>query len=202
MPTVDGVNYPGPYEIRMNYSAPAGGFPLISQIRVNVDVDTPPDPGSPFADYDLISRAGLFYNAQTFTDAWATVLAGVMRTDANFSTAELWKYSPGSFNADFQSGYNVGQAGLNAGTAQTTISAIITMRTQNGGHLRCQLNHMVSGASTTDPYPFAITEYNDIADFYSALSSPILGRDGGYVFAPMNLLVGQNEFIFKKYFRP
>lgn len=202
MPSVDGVNYPGPWEIRLNYSAPAATYPLIGQVRVNVDVDTPPDPGSPFSDYDLKSRAGLFYNAEGFTDAWVTLLADLYKNDASFVNAEMWKYESGTFNASFQSAHVIGFSGTSSSNPQAANQVIFTFRSQNGGHVRCTLGHTIFGANTTDTYPFSNAVLNDLATFYIANSSPIIARDGGYLFSIMNFLAGQNERYFKRYFRP
>lgn len=202
MPTIDGVNYPGPWEIRIFYGTTAAGLVTNSTMRLNVDVDTPPDPGSAFADYDLKSRSGLVYNAASFVDALIALVRPAYHTGSNFSHAELWKYQTGTYNADFQSSYTIGLAGTSATATNQWVVSIVTFRSQNGGSARLHMVQPVYSVNITDTYPFATASINDIADFITGLSSPVIARDGGYLFSALHWLVGQNERMFKVAYRP
>lgn len=202
MPRIDGVNYPGPWEIRLFYATTAAGLTSNSVMRINVDVDTPPDPGSPFEDYHLKSRQGLFYNAKTYVDALVNLLKVAYHTSSNFSHAELWKYQTGTFNADFQSSYSVGVAGTSATATSQLFVSIITFRSQNGGSARLHMVQPVYLVNITDTYPFATASIQDIADFCTNLNSPMIARDGGYLFSALHWMVGQNERMFKVVYRP
>lgn len=198
MPSVDGTNYPGPWEIRIAYSVVTTYGTKHHSCRMNVDVDTDPGPGSAFADYDLKSRAGLYYTAESWTDAFVDLMKVLYKADSTIIAAELWKYATGSYNAAFQSAYSIGVAGTNVGTTQSFVQNILTFRSQNGGSARLNFMETCLGAGATDPYPTASTPINDIFDLVTALQSPVIARDGGYLFAPLNYLPGQNERLFKK----
>jgi len=202
MPRIDGVNYPGPWELRIFYNTTSAGKTNNSVMRLNVDVDTPPAPGSPFADYDLKSRSGLVYNAATFTDALILLLKVAFHTSSNFSHAELWKYQTGTFNADFQSSYTIGVAGTSGTATSQLFESITTFRSQNGGSARLHLVQPVYGVNITDTFPFATASMQDIANFLTGLSSPMIARDGGYLFNALHWMVGQNEKLFKDFYRP
>jgi hypothetical protein len=201
MPSVDGNNYPGPWEIRINYTAYVLATDRPHQLRVNVDVDTDPGPGSDFVDYDLVSRAGLYYNAETFTDALIALLQPLYHTNSNFVNAELWKYASGSYNAAFQSAYTIAVAGSSATADVLNGQAILTFRSQNGGSARVNLMESTRAAGATLSYPTAIGAVDDLFDFVTDSQSPMLARDGGYLFSPLNYLPGLNERLFKKTYR-
>lgn len=202
MPPFNGTNYPGPWEVRLNYGTAQGSLATASQLRLSVDVDTPPDPGSPPADYDLKSRQGLYYTFSTWVDALVALLRPLFHTGSSFPNAELWKYGQGTFNAAFQTSYTVGLAGSSSTSTAAFSQAIVTFRSQNGGSARINLMQSILASNVTDPYPFANSAVNDLADLITALNSPVIARDGGYLFSALNYLVGQNEHMFKVAQRP
>jgi hypothetical protein len=201
MPSVDGVNYPGPWEIRIGYNVSISGKTRGHELRMSVDVDTDPGPGSVFGDYDLVSRAGLYYTAETWTDAFVALMKVIYKTDGTIVAAELWKYDSGSFNAAFQSAYSIGVAGTSALSTQLWSQQILTFRSQNGGSARLNFMESVKTVGPTDPYPTSDSDIDDIFDLVTASQSPVIARDGGYLFAPLNYLPGTNEHLFKKDYR-
>jgi hypothetical protein len=201
MPSVDGDNYPGPWEIRIAYTTNFGSGDKDHTMRVSVDVDSDPGPGSAFADYDLKSRAGLYYTAASFVDALVTVVKELYPAAASFNSAELWKYASGTFNAAFQSAYTIGVAGVNGASSHLHGQGILTFRSQNGGSARLNLMEPVLTPGPTLQYPTSTTIIDDVFDFITASQSPVLARDGGYLFAPLNWLPGRNERLFKKDYR-
>lgn len=202
MPTVDGVNYPGPWEIRVNYNTVQSGITTLSQLRLSCDVDTPPAAGSPPADYDLKSRSGLFYNFSSYITALVALLRPLFHTTSNFTNAELWLYATGTYNAAFQTSVAIGLAGNSAVATQPYNQGIITFRSQNGGSARCVVMQPIYTRNVTDPYPFVPGEVTNLADELVHLHSPVLARDGGYLFQALNWMVGENEHLFKKVQRP
>lgn len=201
MPSVDGVNYPGPWEIRVKYTCVHTFGTVAHELRMNVDVDADPGAGSDFVDYDLESRAGLVWNAKTWTDEIIGLVKVAFKTSSTFVVAELWKYLSGSYNAAFQSSYSLGVTGTSVQTTQPMQQSILTCRSQNGGILKFTMMETVNVAGATDAYPTADSAINDIFDALVDVNSPVLARDGGYCFAPLNWLPGDNERLFKNYFR-
>lgn len=198
MPSVDGVNYPGPWQIRLFYSAVELSVTYQHVLSMNVDVDTPPDPGSAFTDYDLPSRSGLVYNADTWVAAVLDDVKQFMRTDATFHRGEIWKYESGTNNASFQSSKVLNQAGNSASAVTNYSQTIFSMRSQNGGHAYFELLHTVIADGPKLGYSASSADAQDMFDLLTGLSSPMLARDGGYLFAPLFFLPGRSERYFKK----
>jgi len=201
MPSVDGTNYPGPWELRINYLVDLVSKTRAHQLRMSVDVDTPPDPGSDFGDYDLKSRQGLFYDAESWTDAFVDKMKAIYKTTTTITSAELWLYATGTYNAAFQSAYSIAVAGTSASSIQLWSQQILTFRSQNGGIAKINFMESIFVPAVLDAYPTSLTAINDIFDLVSSLSSPVIARDGGYLFAPLNYLSGQNEHLFKLDYR-
>lgn len=202
MPPYDGVNYPGPYELRLFYTWTYGGLTYNSVFRHSLDMQTPADPGDPFEDWLCQSRTGDLPYLDVWTDALVALIKVFYHTSSNFGHAELWEFDPGTYNAHFLSTYTVGVAGTSATATKRASQMILTLRAQNGGSCRLTLGGVVLDVNVTDPYPFANTDANNLADFCVGPDSPLIARDGSYAFSPLNYMVGENERYFKKLYRP
>lgn len=201
MPSVDGVNYPGPWQIRIFYDALFSGTVYPHVLSMNVDVDADPGAGSPFADYSLPSRSGLFYNAETWTDAVVAVMQPLLHTSSNINRAELWKYDSGSENAAFQSTYDIGVAGTSATATAQDSQSIWSFRSQNGGHAYFEMLHTDQVPAARVAYAAMNARAQDVVDLITATQSPMLARDGGYLFSSIWFLPGSSELYFKKRWR-
>lgn len=198
MPRVDGINYPGPWQMRWFYTCTFLSVEYIHVATINVDVDTPPEAGSDFDQYDLISRSGLFYNAETFSDAVVAEARELIKTDASFDRCELWLYEDGTENAAFQSVLDIAVAGLSGSGVVEDSQAIWSMRSQSGGHSYFELFHGTSPAGPKLAYASCAADVQEMFDVLTALASPALARDGGYLFSPLYFLPGRSEHYFKK----
>lgn len=201
MPSYDGVNYPGPWQMRFFYDCIADGYTWHHVSTINMDVDTPPDPGSDFADYDLMSRQGLYYSAETYADAVAAAMADMLQNNAVINYAELWKYEGASNDASFQSSYTLGVAGTSASSTVTDSQAIWSMRSQNGGVAFFEMFHVISIQSARKSYAASGAAVTGVWDLLTDLSSPALARDGGYLFTPLWFMPGHSEHYFRKRLR-
>lgn len=191
------ANYPGPWEWRLFYSTTGGGLTRPHVMRVSLDVDGDPDPGSEFADYTCVSRLGLAPELDVWTDNMVLKVKALLDPGASIIRAELWKSQDAMFNFAFQSTYSIGVVGTAAGTVNTDGQLIITFRSQNGGSARINVMEPNLPNAQTDPYPFADAGALALADYITGHSSPVIARDNGYLFAALNLLVGSNEAAFK-----
>lgn len=197
MPSVDGTNYPGPWQMRVHYLSAAAGVNYPHVCSINMDVDTPPDPGEDFDQYDLISRAGLYYNAQTFLDALVPLMAACINPANTIQYAELWKYEDGTYNAAFQSTADISEVGTHATATLAYQQSIWSMRSQNGGVGYFEMLHCSHTIGPKVAYSAAPASAQDLFDFLTAVESPMLARDGGYLFTPLFFLPGSNERLFK-----
>lgn len=201
MPYVDGVGYPGPWQMRINYTVVTAVGTRQHVLRMNMDVDTPPDAGSDFDQYDLISRAGLFYNAETWADAFAAVMAAIYKTTSTLVNAELWKFESGTNNGAFQSAYDLSVAGTSASDIFLNGQGVLSTRCQDGGIAYLHFMESIAVAASRYTYASAGTAIKDIWDLITANSSPLIGRDASYAFSPLFWMPGQNEHWFKETYR-
>jgi len=201
MPAYDGTNYPGPWQIRIFYTTPFNLVNYEHVLRCNVDVDTDPGPGSDFADYDLVSRAGLYYDADSWTDALAAAMQTFLNAVCSIDYAELWKYDGISNNAAYQSSMTLGLNGTNGTAVAADSQAIMSFRSVNGGHGFMEVLHSSFSPGQKTGYTGAPSDVQDFMDLVTDLQSPALARDGGYLFSPLNWLPGSSEKLFKDRFR-
>lgn len=201
MPYVDGVGYPGPWQMRFNYVTATSFGNRQHVLRMNMDVDTPPDAGSDFNQYDLISRAGLYYNAETWADAFAAAMADIYYTGSTIVDAELWKFESGTNNGAYQSSYTLSVAGTSASPSNANGQAVMSARCQDGGIAYLHFMESIATAGPKYTYATAGVTVQAIWDLITANNSPMLGRDGSYAFSPLYYLPGQNEHWFKESYR-
>ena len=195
------ANFPGPYELRIRYSTIVTSITNIHQLRISMDMNVTADPGDPFSDWTCQSRIGASPQLDTFTDDVAAVMQPFLRTDADILDAELWEYTPGSFDAAFRSTYTIGVAGTAGGATVPDSQGILTFRTQLGGVARFDIRDITISAGAKVSVGAAPTIVQDVADLLTANGSPMIGRDNSYVFVALNWLPGLNERSFKKRLR-
>jgi hypothetical protein len=191
------INFPGEWEVRINYTAIAGGVTYEHQHRLSIKMDSVGTPGDPFSDWVTLQR-----NLATRTlDAWLVDYIGVadyqFRTDTDFTTAELWRYPAESFNADFYSVETIGLSGSSALATVEDAQTVYSFRTTTGGVAKADWRHTVFNLATFESYPFVIADKNTYVEFLADATSPVIGRDNGYVFAPLKFLPGTNEDLTK-----
>jgi hypothetical protein len=192
------TNYPGPYQVRLFYQANGHAH----EARYNCDLDVDLGPGQTFADYEVLLRGGLKGTLQGRVDAWVDLIKVLFNSaNSSFTYAELWKYVPGTNQAQFYSAYQIGVAGTSASGAAAYSQAILSFISQEGGALFIQFMESILTQNVTDNYPFAVAAVNDIADFVASDDNWIMAKDTSYPIAPRNYNCGQNEALWKKFNR-
>lgn len=194
-------NFPGPFEVRINYTTNAGSLPRSHQLRLSMNMNIEADPGDPFSDWTAQSRLGATPQLDTWVDALVALIGVRYPAATSFVDAELWEYDPGTFNAAFRSSYSIGAVGTSMGTAILDGQEIYTFRSQNGGSARLNLMEAIGTPGQSVAYPNTATSVDDIMEFITDLASPVIARDNGYLFAPLNWHPGFNERLFKKRYR-
>ena len=195
------INYPGPFEVRIAYTTVASGVTDAHIVRVSMDLFTVGDPGDPFSAFEALCRNGSVKALDDWVDDFVDVLQPIFRTDSIFGSAELWEYTPGTFDASFLSTYLIAAAGTSASATVDDGQAIITFRTATGGSARLDLRETIYGAGQKLGIGAAPALVIAVSNFFIALVSPVKGRDGGFVFTGLNWLPGTNERAFKERFR-
>lgn len=196
-------NFPGPWELRIEYTTLFGAVPLIHTQRLNVDLTTVPLPGTDFADIDAKTRGGVLTpTLESAVDNWLTQVAERFSTTTTFGIVELWSYVPLTFDATFISAFtSVVTAGAHLNPTIVAAQEIYTFRTTEGGVVRISLIEAVAPADQPKSFPIGNISVDNIAAFITSPSNWILGRDTSYPFAGMRFLPGQNEKTFRQRFR-
>lgn len=195
------IRYPGPFGLRIFYTMSFSSVPLQHQMELNIDLaGTPVTPGQLFSDYDIKVRAATTQALDAYVDDWVALIRPFFSNAGGNSIdrAELWEYTPDSFDASFVSTYDIALAGTSVSSTSPSSQGIFTFRSQNGGIMKISLMETVIPAGPTDFPPLLDAARQDLANFVISLNNGFLARDDGWPFALMAFHPGQNEAVFKK----
>lgn len=192
------LNYPGPYEVRIFYTV--GG--LTHSQRLSCDVAVDDEPGLPFSSYDVHRVGDTPLALDAAIDAYITLIKPFFQNTVTFTHAELWRYEPLTFNADFYSTYTINVVGTHASAAYNGGQLILTFRTLGGGVLK--LNYMETSYQMGLPTGLsgAPAAVQALVNFVLSTGNWIIARDTTYPFAFMRQFPGQNEAVARKRWRP
>jgi hypothetical protein len=199
------ANFPGPMELRINYSVTISTISVPHTQRLNLKdfSGSNPSPGTPFSSINTADVNGTSVNLQTLVDEWIAILQGLYANTCTWSDAELWGYNEGTNDAYFISAYTLGLSGTAGGSNLAAAQSMITFRTQEGGILR--VNLMENMLASTQPIPYASMTAAEkaLVDFIVDSSGRrcFLGRDTSYPFSVIKWFPGQNEALARKRFR-
>jgi hypothetical protein len=202
MPIVQ--NFPGPYEVRLYYTTAPSGLPAFThQARYNVSLFGAVTPGLAFSAYDATPRAGALIPLSTVVDNWVALMRPLIGSGGGntIDYAELWKYTPGTFQATFWGSYGIGLAGTSGGAVVAASQLIQTYRTVEGGIMRINVMEGTLPAAGIDGPPFSPAQTENVRGGIIGASNCWLGRDTSQPMAAIGQYVGQNEALFKKRYR-
>ena len=196
------INFPGPYEVRINYNCNIGGLILNHTQRLNVRISGTPDVGTPFGSINCLRRDDQAFNLASEVDAWVALLRPLyLAGGTNFTTAELWKYTAQSFESSFVSSYSIGLAGTGGANNVGAGQVIWSFRTEEGGIMKIALMESAIQAGSSAGYANMSADQKAIADAVQLGTSPWLARDTSYPFTVIAMHPGQSEAVFKKRYR-
>ncbi len=196
------INYPGPYEVRVQYTAlPASGLKA-HEFRFSCSLTTTPVPGVDPTTLNAHQRGGGNTNLVQKVEDLVTFCAELYPATGDFNTAELWEYDPGTFNATWIATWTLGIPGTSGSPIIEDSQTIFTFRTTAGGIVKLDLRNTIHSSIATVPFPTSNSDWNDIGAEFSDEFTIVLGRDGGFAVVPLNALAGTNERDFKKRLRP
>lgn len=196
------INFPGPYEVRINYSVPVGGTTLIHQHRFSLEMSVTAEPGAEFSEFIPLGRQGAYpEDLEVYVGDYVGVMQPMFSTATDFNDAELWEYEPESFNAAFRSVLLLGLNGTSGSAGVQDGQTIITFRGTLGGPLKMDFRNAVFGQNIFQTFPTSETPINTYAGFVTIANTPIRARDGGFAFSPLKFLPGANEAMTKKRLR-
>lgn len=198
------ANFPGPYEVRLLYTASVSSVVLNHRQRLSCAVaGDDPTVGTIFDNIDVGRRVGGAISLKAAVDAYVDLMkvfyAGSGAT--NIVSAELWKYATESFDASFVSSYAIGVAGTSGSGVQAANQSIVTMRTTNGGIFKLSYMESVISFAVTDPGTISNAGLEAMVADIEAGNQPWIARDNGYPIVRIAHYPGQNEALFKKRYR-
>lgn len=197
-------NYPGPYELRINYTVTNGTIVVPHQQRLNVRCDGSPAPGDLFSTINFLDRSDSSIIANTAVDAWVNLIKirWVANVANNIVNCELWKYEPESFEGTFISARDIAVAATGTGTTVAAGQELYTFRTQEGGVMKLSFMQSREAVGAPKSYAALNADQKAIVDYVIDSDDALwLGRDTSYPVAFMRMFPGQNEALFKKVFR-
>ena len=192
------INYPGEFEVRINYTT----LGRKHQVRFSFDANVTGAIGEDFTNWIPIQKNGsAVATLDTHVDALAALLQDYYTSSGSIDDAELWKYAPLSFDAVWQSSYPIGLTGTGAGSLVAAAEYIMVFRTSAGGTMRFTLLEGTIAFGVRDTLPLSYAPLDEIADFILAPASIMRGRDSGVPVVLTGGFSGQNESVFKKVYR-
>lgn len=197
------LNFPGPYEVRINYITNEPAPIAEHQLRLSCQMSLTGNPGDPFSAWTPFQKNGSAVTSlQGHVDALMPLVRALYLPTTTFTDAELWQYNPSSFDAVFRASYELGLVGTGAGTTQVAGQLVTSFRTQNGGIMKVDLRGTAIVPAATDVYPFANAAIQALAVYMAGATSPWWARDNSYAIIPLKAMPGTNEHSWKVAFRP
>lgn len=197
------LNFPGPQEVRLNYTCNLSGLTLQHQARYNVALQGAFGPGGVFSDYDVFEQSGITQDLQAAVDAWVALLQPLFNSAAtNFVSAELWDYNPGTFESSFLSVYDINLPGTSGSGGVVTGQTIYTFRSQEGGIMKISLMEGITLAGASVAYSSLSAAQKAMVDKVVSSTNIFQARDTSFPFAFVLCHPGNNEATFKRRFRP
>lgn len=194
--------YDGEWEVRLKYTTVVSGATQSHVHTFDVLLEEPATLGQDPSTILLFTHSAGTNNLESAINAYVDFVRAFYQTTATFVVAELWQYdAEPSLAANYITSVPLGLAGLHANPTVPAGQATITIRTEGGRMARLQFMESVVGTDIRDPYPFAVTEINDLAEWAVSSVSVIYGRDGTQLKVPNNACYGTNERLWRKRFR-
>lgn len=191
------ANFPGEYEVRLSYQTDEPAVINQHEVRFSMNMVTAGNPGDPFSSFVAAQRVGAGIQLDTWMTSTAALLQPLFNTAVNFQVAELWRYTPLTFDAAFISTFTVALAGTGAAPTVDASQAIITFRSQNGGIMRLDLRGVAIVAGGRESFPTLNASINALAGWLTGATNPVVARDNGFPFSELSYLPGQNERAWK-----
>lgn len=195
------INYPGPYELRYHYTVDTTpGGALEHQFRHSVVLEVDPTPGDAFSTINVVLSGGGTLALHTSVASTVAVVDDLLSAaDATIDFVELWKYTAGTFQADFISSFDISAAGTNVGATVPANQNIYTFRTAGGGILKFTLLDVPGAVGAPVAYASLAATHQALVDYIKhASSSPFYARDNSRPFAFLRFFPGNNEAVFKE----
>lgn len=188
----------------------ADGYQLRSVITVDgephrhailVNVDTPPLIGTDFQFITLTARNDSNFSLQVFSDLYFGSIQPFYKAGDTIGAIELWFAPDNTQDFTFVSAYGTSFVGTSPSTTRLAGQLVFTSRSTNGGLQKSVFLETVDKNDNVVDYAGANADQKAYWDVVTGLNSPVLARDGGFVFSPLSLGRGQNERVYRTRYR-
>lgn len=193
------LNYPGPYELRVNYVVNAEPVNVRNhQLRLSCQMAVTGNPGDPFNLWTPIQKdGGTIVTLANHLNALIGVIDDCFHNTTDFVNAELWQYTPGTFDAIYRSASAIATSGVSSTATAQLSQTIWTFRSQLGGIMRVDLRGTIFTPGAFVSIPTTGVQ-QAVATYFLGGTSPWWARDNSYPLAGLKVLPGQNEHAFKE----
>lgn len=148
----------------------------------------------------LQAKGGGTVTVSAFITAFMAVLKPLYHTSSEFQFYEFWLVEDVGSDPIFIFNQTIAQAGTAATTTLTAGQMVISFRTNAGGNKYLYfMEPCASSALLQDTAPFGgSTAHKAVADYVCGATSPIVGRDNGFLAAPIRMLTKYNDTLRRK----
>lgn len=155
-------------------------------------------PGELPADYAIKRKDGTSDDFGTIVDEYMAVVTPIYHTGVSFITADLWYKATVDSDPLWLTVYEIGAVGEGGTTPVTDGQLVLSCRTQNGGKYMEYWMESSIAVNLKDDFPFSSTNISNLGNFLKGVTSPVVGRDGGYVVANVRYITKTNDALRKK----
>lgn len=192
-------NYPGPYEVEINYRVSN----MLHVMRLSCIVQGTPNVGDIPSSISLLTRSGQPRSLVACVDDFWAFMRQAFNTTTVAEGYTLWRYYPSSFQRDYvTAGTIANPAGTRTIPTQLASQAVITLRSAAGGILKVNVLEHVELSQQRHPYSASSNDwFQRVAQFLVSQNGWAVARDNGFPVVGLRTSFGQNEAIWRKRYR-
>lgn len=191
------LNYPGPYQLRYEYSWNG----LTHKGAINMDCLNSPIVGDLFTDITIQLKDGTNKQLSLVSVEYGTVFASLLNNTQAISGFEFWEYTPNTFDAKFISADPLTISGTGGTSPTDAWQTTYSFRSAEGGTAFITTLETSFTYKTQKNYVSLGVAEQALVDYVIATDSPVLARDTSYLYSFIRAGGGTNEKVYRKRFR-
>lgn len=155
-------------------------------------------PGGEPDDYTIARKNGSSDGFGTIVDEYMAVVTPIYHTGVSFITADLWYKADVDSDPLWLTVYEIGQTGEGGTSPVTDGQLVLSNRTANGGKYMEYWMESSIAVNLKDDFPFSSANLVNLGNYLKGATSPVVGRDGGYVVANVRYITKTNDALRKR----